>query len=49
MMEEIIFLMILGNFLKMMAEMSQAKHILEIGMFTGYSAVTLAESTFCVS
>lgn len=37
-----------GNFLKLLAETGQAKRILEIGMFTGYSAVTLAESAYCV-
>ena len=32
-----------GRFLKMMVEISQAKNVLEIGMFTGYSALSMAE------
>jgi caffeoyl-CoA O-methyltransferase len=32
-----------GRFLKMMVLTSQAKNILEIGMFTGYSALCMAE------
>ncbi len=32
-----------GAFLKMMAQLVQAKHVLEIGMFTGYSALCFAE------
>lgn len=32
-----------GNFLKMMSFMLQAKRILEVGTFTGYSAICLAE------
>ncbi len=32
-----------GRFLKIMVEISQAKNILEIGMFTGYSALSMAE------
>jgi predicted O-methyltransferase YrrM len=32
----------------MTAEMIKAKRILEIGMYTGYSAVSLAETAFCV-
>ena len=32
-----------GRFLKMMVLASQAKNILEIGMFTGYSALSMAE------
>ena len=33
-----------GQFLKMIVHMTQAKNILEIGMFTGYSALAMAES-----
>ncbi|ODM99380.1 Caffeoyl-CoA O-methyltransferase [Orchesella cincta] len=36
-----------GNFLKITAEMLQARNILEIGMYTGYGAVSMAESAFC--
>lgn len=32
-----------GNFLKMLVRMTGAKKILEIGMFTGYSALMMAE------
>tara|TARA_B110000037_G_C17036371_1_gene471798 strand:+ start:408 stop:1043 length:636 start_codon:yes stop_codon:yes gene_type:complete len=32
-----------GNFLKMMSHMVQAKRILEIGTYTGYSAICLAQ------
>jgi caffeoyl-CoA O-methyltransferase len=32
-----------GRFLKMMVKVSGAKRILEIGMFTGYSALSMAE------
>ena len=32
-----------GAFLKMMTQLVQAKHVLEIGMFTGYSALCFAE------
>jgi len=32
-----------GRFLKMLAQLTQAKHVVEIGMFTGYSALSLAE------
>lgn len=32
-----------GRFLKMMVQVSGAKRILEVGMFTGYSALSLAE------
>jgi caffeoyl-CoA O-methyltransferase len=32
-----------GAFLKMMAQLVRAKHVLEIGMFTGYSALCFAE------
>ena len=32
-----------GAFLKMMARLVQAKHVLEIGTFTGYSALCFAE------
>lgn len=32
-----------GRFLKMMVQISAAKNILEIGMFTGYSALSMAE------
>ncbi len=32
-----------GRFLKMIAQVSGARRILEIGMFTGYSALSLAE------
>lgn len=32
-----------GRFLKMMVEVSGAKRVLEIGMFTGYSALSMAE------
>tara|TARA_B110000914_G_C15489986_1_gene460070 strand:+ start:69 stop:710 length:642 start_codon:yes stop_codon:yes gene_type:complete len=32
-----------GNFLKMMSFMMQAKRILEVGTYTGYSAICLAE------
>jgi len=33
-----------GAFLKMMAQLVQAKRVLEIGMFTGYSALCFAEA-----
>jgi len=33
-----------GAFLKMMAQLVQAKDVLEIGMFTGYSALCFAEA-----
>jgi predicted O-methyltransferase YrrM len=33
-----------GAFLKMMAQLVQAKQVLEIGMFTGYSALCFAEA-----
>ena len=33
-----------GAFLKMMAQIVQAKRVLEIGMFTGYSALCFAEA-----
>lgn len=33
-----------GAFLKMMAQLVGAKRVLEIGMFTGYSALSLAEA-----
>lgn len=32
-----------GRFLKMMVQVSKARRILEIGMFTGYSALSMAE------
>ena len=32
-----------GRFLKMLVQLSKAKRILEIGMFTGYSALSMAE------
>ncbi len=32
-----------GAFLKMMAQLAGAKRVLEIGMFTGYSALSMAE------
>ena len=32
-----------GAFLKMMVQVTKARHILEIGMFTGYSALSMAE------
>jgi caffeoyl-CoA O-methyltransferase len=32
-----------GAFLKMMVQLVQAKQVLEIGMFTGYSALSMAE------
>ncbi|XP_021955562.1 caffeoyl-CoA O-methyltransferase [Folsomia candida] len=38
---------LVGELLKMVAEMTGAKTILEIGTFTGYSAVTLADTSFC--
>jgi len=34
-----------GAFLKMMAQIVQAKRVLEIGMFTGYSALCLRSVT----
>ena len=34
---------ILGNFLRMFSQMISPKHILEIGTYTGYSAICLAE------
>lgn len=37
-----------GTFLKMIAEMVRAKSILEIGMYTGYSAINLASTAYCV-
>ena len=33
-----------GAFLKMLVRMTQAKSILEVGMFTGYSALCFAEA-----
>jgi caffeoyl-CoA O-methyltransferase len=33
-----------GAFLKMLTELVRAKHVLEIGMFTGYSALCFAEA-----
>jgi caffeoyl-CoA O-methyltransferase len=33
-----------GNFLKMLARLTNARRILEIGMFTGYSALMMAEA-----
>src|SRR6516162_2594287 len=33
-----------GAFLKMLVRMTQAKRILEVGMFTGYSALCFAEA-----
>lgn len=33
-----------GAFLKMMVQLVQAKRVLEIGMFTGYSALSMAEA-----
>ena len=33
-----------GAFLKMMMQLVQAKRVLEIGMFTGYSALCFAEA-----
>jgi caffeoyl-CoA O-methyltransferase len=33
-----------GAFLKMLVRITQAKNILEVGMFTGYSALSLAEA-----
>ena len=33
-----------GAFLKMMVQLVQAKQVLEIGMFTGYSALSMAEA-----
>ena len=33
-----------GRFLKLMVQISQAKNILEIGTFTGYSALSMAEA-----
>ncbi|XP_035700746.1 caffeoyl-CoA O-methyltransferase 2 isoform X2 [Folsomia candida] len=38
---------LVGQLLKMVAEMTQAKSILEIGTYTGYGAVTLAETSLC--
>ncbi len=35
---------IVGQFLKMMVQISKAKRILEIGTFTGYSALMMAEA-----
>lgn len=32
-----------GRFLKMMVQIARAKQVLEIGMFTGYSALSMAE------
>lgn len=43
------FLKFPGQLLKMVAEMTQAKSILEIGTYTGYGAVTLAETSLCVN
>jgi len=34
---------ILGNFLRMFSQMISPKHILEIGTYTGYSAICLAQ------
>lgn len=36
-------LFLAGQTLKMLVRMSQAKRILEIGMFTGYGALSMAE------
>lgn len=36
-----------GQFLKLAAQMTKAKRILEIGMFTGYGAVSFSESKYC--
>lgn len=33
-----------GQMLKMLIHMSQAKRVLEIGMFTGYGALSMAEA-----
>ena len=33
-----------GAFLKIIAQLGQAKHVLEAGIFTGYSALCLAEA-----
>src|SRR5437016_2707518 len=33
-----------GRFLKLLAQLVNAKNILEIGMFTGYSALSMAEA-----
>lgn len=33
-----------GQFLKMLVAISRARHVLEIGMFTGYSALAIAEA-----
>ena len=33
-----------GAFVKMLVRMTQAKRILEVGMFTGYSALSFAEA-----
>lgn len=33
-----------GAFLKITAQLVQAKHVLEVGMFTGYSALCFAEA-----
>ena len=35
---------IVGNFLNMLIKISNAKNILEIGMFTGYSALNMAQA-----
>jgi caffeoyl-CoA O-methyltransferase len=32
-----------GRFLKLMVQIAAAKSVLEIGMFTGYSALSMAE------
>lgn len=36
-------LVVAGQTLKMLVHMSQAKRVLEIGMFTGYGALSMAE------
>lgn len=37
-------LFLAGQTLKMLIHMSQAKRVLEIGMFTGYGALSMAEA-----
>jgi len=36
-----------GQFLRMIAELNKSKRILEIGLLSGYSAVSMAESPYC--
>ena len=36
-----------GAFLKMVSQLVRATHVLEIGMFTGYSALCFAEARAC--